>query len=121
MASLNTISAVISAGQSLSSAADASGCTRIARIVMPSDWSGGAPLTFQLSVDNVNFHDLYHVDPSTFYSFEVQAPRPVPGSVLTLPPGLGGAISFVRVRSGTRSLPIPQDADRTFTFVCEMP
>ena len=45
--SLSVVSATISAGDSISSPADCGNCTRIARIVMPDAWSGGAPLTFQ--------------------------------------------------------------------------
>jgi hypothetical protein len=88
---------------------------------MPAAWNGGASLTFQLSVDGVNFHDLFETDPNTFATFEAEAPRPVPGAVITLPPNLGTGVSFVRVRSGTRSLPVIQTADRSFQFVCEIP
>jgi hypothetical protein len=87
---------------------------------MPDAWSGGASLSFQLSVDGVNF-DLFHTDPNTFATFEVEVPRPVPGAVITMPPNLGRAVSFVRVRSGTRSLPVTQTADRSFQFICEIP
>jgi hypothetical protein len=81
------------------------------RIVMPDAWTGGAPITFQLSVDGTNYHDLHHVDPSTFFPFEVSVPRPVPGSVLTLPADFGTAVPFVKVRSGTSALPVAQTAD----------
>jgi hypothetical protein len=119
--SLSVVNATISAGQALSSAADASGCTRIARIVMPSAWSSGASLTFQLSVDGVNYHDLHHVDPNTYFPYEVNVARPPVGGVLTLPAGLGAAVSFVKIRSGTAALPVTQQADRQFELVLEMP
>jgi hypothetical protein len=119
--SLSVVSATISAGDSISSPADCGNCTRIARIVMPDAWSGGAPLTFQLSVDDVNYHDLYHVDPSTYFPFEVNVARPPVGGVLTLPAGLGAAVSFVKVRSGTAALPVTQQADRKFQLILEIP
>jgi hypothetical protein len=121
MSALNVVSATIQAGQPLSSSADCSNCDRIARIVMPPEWSGGASLTFQLSVDGVNFHDLHHVDPSTFYPFEIEVARPPVGGCITLPASMGTAVSFVKVRSGTRALPISQQADRTFQFIVETP
>jgi hypothetical protein len=88
---------------------------------MPSAWTGGASLTFQLSTDGVNYHDLHHVDPNTYFPFEVNVARPPVGGVLTLPPGLGAAVSFVKIRSGTSALPVAQQADRQFELVLEMP
>ena len=37
------------------------------------------------------------------------------------PASMGAAVSFARVRSGTRSLPVSQQADRLFQFIAEMP
>jgi hypothetical protein len=88
---------------------------------MPDAWSGGASLTFQLSVDGVNYQNLYHVDPTTYFPFEVNVARPPVGAVLTLPAGLGTAVSFVKVRSGTSALPVTQSANRQFDFVLEIP
>jgi len=88
---------------------------------MPDAWTGGASLTFQLSTDGINYHDLHHVDPKTFYPFEIEVARPPVGGCVTLPASMGAAVSFVKVRSGTRSLPISQQADRLFQFVLEIP
>ena len=88
---------------------------------MPDAWSGGAPLMFQLSVDGVNYRDLFHISPETYFAYEVEVPRPPPGGCITLPASMGAAVSFVRVRSGTRSLPVSQQADRLFQFIPEMP
>jgi hypothetical protein len=117
---LSVVSCTIPTGQSLSSAADASGCERICRIIMPSEWSGGASLSFQLSTDGINYHSLFRVDPNTFFPHEVEAPRPPVGGCITLPPDLGEAVSFVKIRSGTSALPVVQSADREFKFVLSM-
>jgi hypothetical protein len=112
MTSFTTVSTVIAAGQSLSLSdpVDCAGCNRIARIAMPSAWTGGAQLTFQLSEDGTGFRDLYCMDPKTLYPFEASFPRPMPGSVSTLPAGtgLGAMVSFLRVRSGMAALPVTQ-------------
>jgi hypothetical protein len=88
---------------------------------MPDAWSNGAPLTFQLSIDGLNYHDLHHVDPSTYFPYEVNVARPPVGGVLTLPTGLGAAVSFVKIRSGTAALRVTQQADRLFQLVLEIP
>jgi hypothetical protein len=121
MTTLAVATATIAAGQSLSSPADCSAGTRVCRLIMPDDWSGGAPLTFQLSVDGVNWHNLMHVDPVKFNSYEVALPRIAINGVVTLPPGLGGDVSYVKVRSGTATLPILQEFDREFQLVMEIP
>ena len=71
----------IPAGQSLSEGVDVSG-SRILRIVMPDDWTS-APLTFQLSPDNAEWHDLFHIQSTTsaFVPFEVVVPTVHPGVV----------------------------------------
>jgi hypothetical protein len=116
---LNTVAVTIPAGESLSNAADCSGATRIARIIVPDEWNG-APLSFQMSADGVTYHDLYHVDPNSFYAYEAIVPRVRAGAMVTLPPGLGTDIAFVKVRSGTHGTPIVQDIDQAFTFVLEL-
>jgi hypothetical protein len=118
---LTTISTVIPAGESLSIPVDYSSYTRIARILMPSEWTGGASLTFQLSVDGMKFHDLFHVSSPSYFSYEVEVARPPLGAAIMLPPGMGTSVPFMRVRSGTRGLPVVQEADRPFVFLVEMP
>jgi hypothetical protein len=109
---------VIAAGTALSDSVDCSAVDRIIRIIMPSTWNGAA-LSFQLSSDGVNFSNLYHVDNSTFFGYEVVVPRPVPGACITLPPGMSLAMNFLKIRSGTSSLPVGQQSDCTFTLVGE--
>jgi hypothetical protein len=116
---LKTLSGpVIAAGQSLSDAIDCSGFDRIIRILMSAGWNG-APLTFQLSPDGTNFHDLFHVDPNTFFGHEVIVSRPVPDAMITLPSGMSLAMNWLKIRSGTSALPVAQTANCTFQLVGE--
>jgi hypothetical protein len=96
MAVLQSVTATIAAGESLSSAADCSAGNRIARIIVPD------------------------IDPRTFASFEVIAPHAHAG-VLTLPPTLGSAVAWVKLRSGCEGIPKPVPVDQTFSLIMEMP
>jgi hypothetical protein len=109
---------VIRAGQSLSDAIDCSAVDRIIRIIVPAEWNG-APISFQLSSDGAAWHDLFHVSPDNFFGFEVIVPRPPPGACITMPPGMSLALNWLKIRSGTSSLPVPQTVDCTFALVGE--
>jgi hypothetical protein len=117
---LTSVTATIPAGESLSSAADCSAGIRVARIITPDTWPNN-DISFELSVDNVNFHPLFHVDPKTFFSFEIYAPHVPAGVVLTLPAELGSNVAWAKIRSGTKNLPVPVTVDQTFQLVLEMP
>jgi hypothetical protein len=120
MAVLSTVGVTIAAGESLSTVADCIAANRIARLIMPTAWTP-APLSFLLSVDGTTFHNLFHVDPVTFASYEVIVPAPVGGGVVTFPPVLGTDIHFVSIRTGSAAAPVLQENDVTFTLVLEMP
>jgi hypothetical protein len=112
----------IPAGQSLSNAVDCTGANRIVRINMPPEWDG-AVLTFMLSPDGGVFHDLFHVTipGDAFHTYEVIVTPPHAGSVIVMPLDFGNDVAWVKVRSGTSGVPVVQSADRSFSFVCEMP
>jgi hypothetical protein len=116
--SLQAVSFTLHAGQSVSDAVDCTGSDAV-RLIMPDGWTGSAPITFQLSPDGTSYHNLYHFVPDQMLTYEVTLPRPVPGSVLTFPTGLGLKPDWVKIRSGTAGIPVPQEADRTFTLVLE--
>jgi hypothetical protein len=127
MPTLATIGpATIRAGASLSDAVDCSGSIRIARVIMP-DAFDGADLTFRISPDGTAWHDLHNITiPSTgganaYRSFEAVVARPPAGSIIVVPLGFATDVSWLKVRSGTALVPVPQSADRMFSFVCEMP
>jgi hypothetical protein len=117
--SLMRVPCLLPAGQSLSQGADCGGNGRIIRISMPQDWTP-APITFQLSPDDTTYRDLYHTTPDQFSIFEVSVSA-VPGAVVVLPASMGGGISWLKIRSGTRTVPVAQAADRQFTITLDAP
>jgi hypothetical protein len=94
-------------GESLSDALDCS-LGQLMRVTMPLEWTD-APVTFQISTDGVSFNDVFGFD-----GYEVTLPVVVPRTAVIVPNDVGQAINFIKFRSGTRSDPINQDADRTF-------
>ena len=108
---------VIPAGQTVSSGVDCSLYNRVVRIIVPDEWTH-APLTFQMSPDGVEYHDVFHVS-DNYDMFEVIVPHVVAGSTLVLPSTMGTDTPWVRIRSGSRANPIAQEADRSFSFIVE--
>ena len=49
--------------------------------------------------------------------YEASIPQVIPGSVLLMPPGVGFSVGWFRLRSGTLSQPVNQEADRLFALV----
>ena len=41
----------------------------------------------------------------------------IPNRSLFLPSGVGANVGWLKIRSGTRALPVTQEADRTFALV----
>lgn len=104
----------ILAGQSLSEKIDCS-AGRIARITIPKEFSQTTVsniLTFQVSSDGVEpfFNDLYNSDGSE-YSIRVGPDRAVIVNQAIWLPGF-----WLKVRSGSRAQPMPQDVDCKFAL-----
>jgi|SRR5580765_2914577 hypothetical protein len=105
---------IIQAGESLSDGIDCTG-GNIVRLTMPAGWDN-ANITFQISSDGAGYNDLYTVD----------------GNEVTLPVRLGAAvvlaqfgeylkaIAFLKIRSGTKSYPVVQTAQRDFAVAIEV-
>jgi hypothetical protein len=88
--------------------------TPILRLITPPNWAGvGVPLSFELSEDGVNFNALHHVDvgPAGYIPHRVTA-RLAANAIVTMPPGTGGGLSWLRFKIGT-----PQNVDMTFAIV----
>src|SRR5688572_13703778 len=88
------------AGQSLSNALQITHGLKIVRIAMPDDWTAAA-LTFQVSSDNATWWDLHHAQQSAtgeWVSYAAVIPRIAPGSILSMPPGMGASIGWLRLR-----------------------
>jgi hypothetical protein len=101
------IGPTISKGESLSDGLDCS-AGDLLRLTMPIAWTP-APLTFQISTDGGTYNDVFNLE-----GFEVTVPVVVPRSAVIVPLDVGKAIAWIKFRSGTRSKPVPQEAERVF-------
>jgi len=75
--------------------------------------------TYEAPPGDADYLDLFHVAQATsgtWQSYEASL-AVVAGSVLLMPAGFGSSISWLRLRSGSRSRPVAQAADATFTLV----
>lgn len=106
---------IILAGEALSDGIDCS-AGEIVRLTMPAQWSP-ANLSFQISSDGNGYNDLV-----TFDGTEVIMPV-VPGSAVVLAPldQYLRAVAFLKIRSGSRSYPVPQPVQRDFAVAIEVP
>lgn len=111
----------IRAGESLSEPIDCS-AGEIVRLTMPGNWTT-APLTFQFSTDGAMYNELYHVvgNPESFAGFPVQLTRVEPGIGLVLPESFGRGIVWLKIRSGTKGVPVVQPEEREFAIAVDVP
>jgi hypothetical protein len=99
---------VIAAGQSLSAAVDCTG-GKLIRIIMPDEWTP-ANLSFQIAAVQAGpFHDLVDREGK-----EVLLPV-VAGTGMLVPSSVQFNLGWVKFRSGPRTAPITQAAERTFS------
>jgi hypothetical protein len=98
---------VIATGESLSSGIDCS-AGQLVRVTMPAGWTK-APLTFRISSDGTFFNDLYGLD-----GVEVTLRSVEPGTAVVIPHGIGVAVGWLQLRSGTRYEPVAQEEARLF-------
>lgn len=105
----------ISAGTSLSPSQNPGkvGTGMLVGIITPPAWDP-APLTFQWSFDNITFYDIFERD-GTEAQFVV---RPNTIVAVASPFGLYN-VPYVKLRSGARSSPINQSADRVFSVIVQ--
>ena len=116
---ITTMSLTIPAGSALSGPLAISTGLGAVRIGCPSGWDA-APLSFQISYDSVNYLDLFHLVQTSeggWFPYEANVALVPPGGILLLPPGVGANVSGLKLRSGTRTMPISQSADRVFSVV----
>ena len=114
-----TLQLQIPSGQALSNPLEISVNLGAVRIVMPDAWTS-ASLSFQISGDGgVTYQDLFHAVQTaqgSWTTYEVTLSPIVPNTSLLLP-SVGANVGWLKLRSGTRSQPVNQAADRTFTLV----
>ena len=102
--------ATIAAGQSLSDVID---CSTGAPVFlhMPADWTS-ARLSFQVSADGTTYNDLF-----TWEAVEITV-NVVPGTSMLLDPKWG-PVTYMKIRSGGRDKPVPQEATRTIVMTLD--
>ena len=106
---ITSVTVTIPAGQSLSDAANLT-TGSLAMILSPPDWTP-ANISFLISSDNVNFRDLYD-------SMGAEIIRALkPNAAINVDPSLTTAALYLKLLSGPRQNPVPQEADRVFTLV----
>lgn len=107
---IDTTTVAIANGASLSSAVDLGG-RKLVAIIMPSTWTA-ASLTFQGSVDNSNYFNVY--DGATERALIVAASY---YSAVNIGDWIG--FRYLKVRSGTSGTPVNQAGDRVLTLVVQ--
>src|SRR5262245_1315979 len=98
---------IIEQGESESAPIDLSK-GELVRLTMPGDWTT-AVLSFAIPSDGEFLNDLVHVD-GTEAIINV-----VPGAAVVIPEPWARAIVFLRIRSGTKANPVPQEERREFS------
>jgi hypothetical protein len=111
MALYESVTITIPAGGAKANAIDSSK-GELVRVVMPTAWTP-AVLTFEMSVDGVNFHRL--VDPK---GSEVRI-NMKPGTTVIVPNDWR-ALAFIKLCSGTNDRPIAQTEQRDFVAVIKV-
>ncbi len=97
---------IIRAGESLSEPMDCSVGLPV-RITMPQEWTS-ARLTFSFSSDGDTYQDVF-----TFDGQELQI-NVMANTCIPVPEQYGRMLGFMKIRSGPRDKPVPQEAERHF-------
>lgn len=106
-----SVSATIANAGSLSPAVAVHGA--LVGIIMPAAWTA-ANLTFQAGMTSGGpFYDVY--DDGTERA--ILSANIVTGRMVALNLGLWLPVNYIKLRSGTSAVPVPQGADRVFTLV----
>lgn len=104
------VTATILNGQSLSDTIS-NGKTNVIGIIMPAAWTA-ANLTFQASIDGTNFFDLFDQAGN-----EVSIPAAASRYIGGLDALAFGSFNYLKIRSGTSSVPVNQGGNRSITLV----
>lgn len=107
---------IIPAGESLSDGVDCGG-GNLVRLTMPSAWTPGGNLTFQVSTDGEYYNDFYDARGNEI-TFTV-----TPGAAIAVM-DVGSwtrILGWIKFRSGTRDHPVVQEEQRDFAMTLETP
>ena len=111
---VTTQNATIPAGQSLSSAINATDTnTGIRRLIYPAAWTNNAWCTVLMSYDGTTYNDLFH---SNGQPVVLQV---IPGATVLLAEDIYHQLAYFKLRSGSVLHPIPQTEERVFTAVLD--
>jgi hypothetical protein len=111
-AQVTQLTAIIPAGSSLSNAIDLTAIGQVVRIYMPDAWTE-APITFEVSADNVvPYRPVYKHDGGLIQMVVI-----IGGAAVLVPDFIGQGLAWFKLRSGTREMPVNQDAARTFMII----
>jgi hypothetical protein len=108
---LQNYTATISAGSALSAPVSV-GAGLLVGILIPPAWTA-ASLTFQTSVDGVNWYDVY--DELT-NELTVQVPS-ASGAYILFDPDTWLGVNMFKIRSGTTAVPVNQASSAAITLV----
>src|SRR5262245_56382345 len=114
MAGLTTVTATIPAGQSMSNSVDCTaGSTsgEMRGLIMPDAWIVAGGITFQVSMDNINWHNVYIQTGDEFRC------AVTPGALVYLFADFARTVKFLRIRSGTSGQPYNQPVARDFQVI----
>ena len=106
--------AYIGFGASLSTVVDTGG-KYVVGLIMPEAWTP-APITVQASPDGATYYDLFVRAPDRTSSMEFVFGYTA-NAVVAVNPNRMLMARYIKLRSGTRSEPIDQEATRMFTVV----
>ena len=106
---LDTVTVHFQINQSVSDPVFCNGVGLI-RLAMPAAWDA-ANITVQSSMEGVTYNDLYDKD-GNVYTITTAASRSI-----ILPPADFAGIRYLKLRSGTPSVPVAQTAARDLTLV----
>ncbi len=109
---LQTVSAAIAAGASLSNGIRFGGLTAMTLIV-PSGWTA-ANITFQVSYDGVNYSDFRDIQGA-----EIGATVIAAGDVIQLDYRTFRGVVYLKVRSGVSATPVNQVSSVSVNFMCK--
>jgi hypothetical protein len=104
-----TTTATILNGASLSNIINL-GSNDLISIIMPSSWTA-ANITYQFSIDGVNFYDAYST------TAELSSTAAVASRIISINSANYDAGRYIKIRSGTSATPVNQAADRILTLI----
>ena len=111
---IRSLPATIEAGQSLSTAVDC-GDDFAVGLITPAEWTT-AHVSVLISTDGIDFFDLFHLRVGTTSPIELKF-NIVPGTIMAIDPDAMLMGRFLKLRSGEREKPIPQEAARIFSVI----